>query len=350
VTGGAGFIGTNFIYGWRASQRGRVINFDKLTYAGNASNFDGVRDSDCWLVVGDIADRKAVETVLQQHRPCAIVNFAAESHVDRSIHGPAEFITTNVVGTLQVLEAIRSHLDRLPSQDRATFRLVHISTDEVFGSLDAEDPPFFELTRYAPNSPYAASKAASDHLVRAWHHTYDLPTLTVNSSNNYGPYQFPEKLIPLMIHHALGGQPLPVYGDGQHVRDWVFVADCCRAIERVLQHGRVGECYTIGGRSEKTNRQVVETICDELDRERPRHDGKSYRQQIAFVRDRPGHDRRYAIDCSKIERELGWKPQETFATGIRKTVRWYLDHPEWVERVTSGRYRDWIERNYSSRK
>ncbi len=348
VTGGAGFIGSNFVHLWRAARQGRIINLDKLTYAGNPGNFGSFDDH--LLVVGDISDCALVDQLLQHHRPHAIVNFAAETHVDRSIHGPDDFITTNVVGTLHLLEAARRFRDRLASADRDGFRFLHISTDEVFGTLAPDDPAFCETTPYAPNSPYAASKAASDHLVRAWRHTYGLQTLTVNSSNNYGPYQFPEKLIPLIIHHALSGEPLPIYGDGRQVRDWVFVNDTCRAIAQVLLHGKVGECYAIGGRSEMTNREVVEIICRELDQAQPRQDRNSYRKQMTFVADRPGHDRRYAIDCSKIERELGWKSEETFTTGIRKTIRWYLDNPAWIQNVTSGKYRDWIDKNYTSRR
>jgi dTDP-glucose 4,6-dehydratase len=350
VTGGAGFIGTNFILQWLASNTGRVLNLDKLTYAGNSSNFADFADNHRHhLIIGDIGDRELVRTLLDKDRPRAVINFAAESHVDRSIHAPDDFIKTNVVGTINLLEAALTYWHKLSQADQQNFRFIHISTDEVFGSLGPDDPPFSETTPYAPNSPYAASKAASDHLVRAWHHTYGLPTIVLNSSNNYGPYQFPEKLIPLMIHHALEGNPLPLYGDGLQVRDWVFTSDFCSAIILALDRGTAGSCFTVGGRSERTNRSVVETICSILDTDRPRQDGCSYRQQITSVTDRQGHDRRYAIDCSRIERELGWRPVESFDSGIRKTVRWYLENPEWLLNVTSGSYREWIIKNYTAR-
>jgi dTDP-glucose 4,6-dehydratase len=303
-------------------------------------------DSRHLFVRGDIGDRELVGRLLAEHRPRAVINFAAESHVDRSIHGPGDFIQTNVVGTFNLLESVRAYWLELPVEQQSTFRFLHISTDEVYGTLTPDDAPFAETDPYEPNSPYSASKAASDHLVRAWHHTYGLPVLTTNCSNNYGPYQFPEKLIPLVIHNALAGKQLPIYGDGQQVRDWLYVEDHCRAIIRVLQVGRVGETYNIGGWNEKANLDVVKTVCAILDELRPRADGKPYASQMAFVKDRPGHDRRYAIDASKIERELGWKPQETFETGIRKTVRWYLENQDWVEGVTSGTYRQWIDEHY----
>jgi dTDP-glucose 4,6-dehydratase len=350
VTGGAGFIGTNFILHWLSGAGRKVINLDKLTYAGNASNFDGLKcPAQHCLMVGDIADRKLVGSLLDTNCPCAVINFAAESHVDRSIHTPDDFIKTNVVGTTNLLEAVMTYWRELSRSEQAKFRFIHISTDEVYGSLGPTDPAFSETTPYAPNSPYAASKAASDHLVRAWHQTYGLPTITFNSSNNYGPYQFPEKLIPLMIHHALERKPLPLYGDGLQVRDWIFTSDFSRAIELVLDSALVGSCLAIGGRSERTNRAVVEAICAVLDTEQPRADGRSYVEQIITVADRQGHDRRYAIDCARIERELGWRPLESFDSGIRKTVRWYLENGQWLRNVTSGRYRDWIEKNYAAR-
>ncbi len=347
VTGGAGFIGANFILDWLAQAGEPVITLDKLTYAGNPENLAGLHgDARHIFVQGDIGDVDLVGELLGQHRPRAIVNFAAESHVDRSINGPGEFIQTNIVGSYRLLETVRAYWQPLPDEQRQAFRFLHVSTDEVYGSLDADAPAFTETHTYEPNSPYSASKAASDHLVRAWHHTYGLPVLTTNCSNNYGPYQFPEKLIPLMIHHAVSGKPLPIYGDGKNVRDWLYVSDHCSAIRRVLEAGRVGETYNIGGWNEMTNLDVVHTLCAILDAESPREDARSYREQITYIKDRPGHDRRYAIDAHKIERELGWKPAETFETGIRKTVRWYLEHREWVAHIASGAYRDWMKQQY----
>lgn len=348
VTGGAGFIGANFVLNWLAVNDEPVLNLDKLTYAGNLDNLSSLNgDPRHVFVKGDIGDRALVDQLLTQHRPRAVINFAAESHVDRSIHGPEDFIQTNIVGTFHLLESVRGYWGALNDADRAAFRLLHVSTDEVYGSLEANDPPFAETKRYEPNSPYSASKAASDHLVRAYHHTYGLPVLTTNCSNNYGPYHFPEKLIPLMILNALNGKPLPVYGDGMNVRDWLYVTDHCSAIRRVLEAGQLGETYNVGGWNEKTNIDVVNTILSILDELSPRADGKSYREQITYVKDRPGHDRRYAIDARKLERELGWKPAETFETGIRKTVQWYLDHPQWINNVTSGAYRDWVAKQYN---
>ena len=347
VTGCAGFIGSNFVHTALTASDETLVNLDKLTYAGNLANLASLRhDPRHVFVQGDIGDRALVEQLLREHRPRAVVNFAAESHVDRSIHGPGEFIQTNVVGTFQLLEAVRGYWQALPENEQATFRFVHVSTDEVYGTLSPSDPPFAETHPYEPNSPYSASKAASDHLVRAWHHTYGLPVLTTNCSNNYGPYHFPEKLIPLVIHNALAGKPLPIYGDGQQVRDWLYVEDHCRAILRVLQAGRVGETYNIGGWNEKPNLDVVNTICQRLDAVRPRADGASYASQITYVKDRPGHDRRYAIDARKIEQELGWKPQETFESGITKTIDWYLANAQWVADVTSGQYRQWVNTQY----
>jgi len=349
LTGGAGFIGANFVHHWLAVHAEPVLVLDALTYAGNLESLAPVAaDPRYRFERADICDRATVAALLSKHRPRAILHFAAESHVDRSIHGPGEFIRTNVQGTFELLEAARAYWAELPAADKAAFRLLHVSTDEVYGSLGPTDPAFTETTPYAPNSPYSASKAASDHLVRAWHHTYGLPVLTTNCSNNYGPYQFPEKLIPLMIHHALAGKPLPVYGDGQNVRDWLYVRDHCRALDRVLAVGVPGQTYNIGGHNEVKNLDVVHTLCDLLDELRPRADGRSYREQITFVADRPGHDRRYAIDASKIERELGWTPQETFASGLRQTVQWYLDHADWVQHVTSGAYRQWVDRQYGA--
>jgi len=349
VTGGAGFIGSNFVLDWLAAVDQAVVNLDLLTYAGNLENLASLRDDPRHVFVrGDIGDAGLVAQLLNRHRPRAIVHFAAESHVDRSIHGPEDFIQTNVVGTFRLLEAARAYWGGLDVAARAAFRFLHVSTDEVYGSLGKDEPAFSESRRYEPNSPYSASKAASDHLVRAYHHTYGLPALTTNCSNNYGPYHFPEKLIPLIIHNALAGKPLPIYGDGQQIRDWLYVADHCAAIRRVLEAGRPGEVYNIGGWNEKPNLDVVHTLCAMLDELSPRADGKPYREQITYVADRPGHDRRYAIDAGKIERELGWKPAETFETGIRKTVRWYLDHPAWVANVTSGAYRDWVGKHYGA--
>ena len=350
VTGGAGFIGSNFVLDWLAQSDEIVINLDKLTYAGNRENLQSLNgDPRHVFVQGDIGDSTLVANLLAQHQPRAIVNFAAESHVDRSIHGPEDFIQTNIVGTFRLLEAVRAYWGGLQSDARQAFRFLHVSTDEVYGSLGKDDPAFTEAHRYEPNSPYSASKAASDHLVRAYHHTYGLPVLTTNCSNNYGPYHFPEKLIPLMIVNALAGKPLPVYGDGQQIRDWLYVKDHCSAIRRVLDAGHVGEVYNIGGWNEKPNLEIVHTVCALLDELRPRADGKPYKEQITYVADRPGHDRRYAIDARKLESELGWKPAETFETGIRKTVQWYLDNQAWVSNVQSGTYREWLEKNYTGR-
>ncbi|PKO90720.1 MAG: dTDP-glucose 4,6-dehydratase [Betaproteobacteria bacterium HGW-Betaproteobacteria-10] len=350
VTGGAGFIGSNFILDWLAQSDEPVINLDDLTYAGNLENLAAVnRDLRHIFVKGSIGDFALVAQLLAQHQPRAIINFAAESHVDRSIHGPEDFIQTNIVGTFRLLEAVRAHWNILGDEAKNAFRFLHVSTDEVYGSLAKDDPAFSETHRYEPNSPYSASKAASDHLVRAYHHTYGLPVLTTNCSNNYGPYHFPEKLIPLVIHNALAGQALPIYGDGQQIRDWLYVKDHCSAIRRVLASGQLGETYNIGGWNEKTNLDVVHTLCAILDELSPRVDGKHYSAQITYVKDRPGHDRRYAIDASKIERELGWKPAETFESGIRKTVQWYLDNQAWVKNVTTGNYRNWLDANYSDR-
>jgi dTDP-glucose 4,6-dehydratase len=348
VTGGAGFIGSNFVLDWIAALGEPVLNLDQLTYAGNLENLASLTgDARHQFVRGDIGDRALVEDLLARHRPRAVVNFAAESHVDRSIHAPSTFIDTNVVGTFGLLESVRAYWSALAALEREAFRFLHVSTDEVYGSLAPGEPAFTETHRYQPNSPYSASKAASDHLVRAYHHTYGLPVLTTNCSNNYGPYHFPEKLIPLAIVNALAGKPLPVYGDGQQVRDWLYVGDHCSAIRRALEAGRPGETYNIGGWNEKPNLEVVRTVCALLDALRPRADGRSYADQVTFVKDRPGHDRRYAIDARKIERELGWKPAESFETGLRKTVQWYLDHAGWVERVQTGAYRDWIAQHYA---
>lgn len=350
VTGGAGFIGANFVLDWSQVTDEPVLTLDKLTYAGNLENLASLQgDARHVFVQGDICDRALVEGLLQQYRPRAIVHFAAESHVDRSIHGPGEFMRTNVEGTFTLLEAARGYWSALEGAERADFRFHHVSTDEVYGSLTPEAPPFTETHPYEPNSPYSASKAASDHLVRAWHHTYGLPVLTSNCSNNYGPYHFPEKLIPLVIVNALAGKPLPIYGDGQQVRDWLYVGDHCAAIRRILEVGKPGETYNVGGWNEMPNLEIVRQVCALLDEFRPRADGVPYASQMTFVADRPGHDRRYAIDARKIERELGWRPAETFATGIRKTVQWYLDHPDWVARVQSGAYRDWLQTNYAQR-
>ena len=348
VTGGAGFIGSNFVLDWLQSSDEPVVNLDKLTYAGNPDNLASLAgDARHQLVRGDICDRELVASLLTKHQPRAIVHFAAESHVDRSIHGPGDFIRTNVDGTFNLLEATRAYLAMLTDERRQAFRFLHVSTDEVFGTLSPTDPPFCETTPFAPNSPYAASKAASDHLVRAWHHTYGLPVVTGNCSNNYGPLQFPEKLIPLMIANALAGKLLPVYGDGQQVRDWLYVGDHCAALRRVLEAGRLGETYNIGGWNEKANLDVVHTLCALLDELAPK--AGSYKEQITFVADRPGHDRRYAIDARKIERELGWRPAETFETGLKKTVQWYLANQDWVRKVQSGEYQQWINKNYEGR-
>ena len=349
ITGGAGFIGSNFVLDWLEHQEEPIINVDKLTYAGNLKNLSGAKsDRRHRFIRADICDAALISHVFAEHKPRAVVHCAAETHVDRSITGPQGFIETNVIGTFRLLEAVLGYVDKASSSERASFRFVHISTDEVYGSLERDDMPFKETNQYAPNSPYSASKAASDHLVRAYHHTYGLQVLTTNCSNNYGPYQFPEKLIPLVIHRAVTGQPLPLYGDGQQVRDWLFVRDHCRAIRRVLEAGRVGETYNIGGCNEKTNLDVVRTVCRILDELKPRHDDKSYTEQIAFVTDRPGHDRRYAVDTTKLRQELQWEPTETFETGIRKTVQWYLDHQEWIHEITSGAYREWIEGQYAA--
>src|SRR5215218_9284423 len=349
VTGGAGFIGSNFVLDWLAGGREPVVNLDALTYAGNTENLASLAgDPRHVFVRGDICDRPVLDRLFAEHRPRAVVHFAGESHVDRSIHGPAEFIRTNVQGTFTLLEAARAFWSTLPTADKTAFRLLHVSTDEVYGTLGQDDPAFCESDTYEPNSPYSASKAASDHLVRAWHHTYGLPVLTTNCSNNYGPFHFPEKLIPLMIVNALAGKPLPVYGDGQQVRDWLYVKDHCAAIREVLARGRVGETYNVGGWNEKPNLEIVHAVCALLDEMKPHPQG-SYARLVTHVADRPGHDRRYAIDARKIERELGWKPAETFTTGIRKTVQWYLAHPQWVANVQSGAYREWIGRNYGAR-
>jgi dTDP-glucose 4,6-dehydratase len=349
VTGGAGFIGANFVLDWLQASSEAVLNVDKLTYAGNLGTLKSLRnDPNHVFAQADICDRAAMDALLALHKPRAILHFAAESHVDRSIHTPAEFVQTNVVGTFTLLEAALAYWKSLTDADRAAFRFLHVSTDEVFGSLAPNDAPFSETTPYAPNSPYSATKAASDHLVRAYHHTYGLPVVTTHCSNNYGPYQFPEKLIPLVIANALGGKPLPVYGDGGNIRDWLYVADHCAAIREVLARGRLGETYNVGGWNEKTNLEVVHAVCGLLDRLKPKPAG-SYRDQIAFVADRPGHDRRYAIDARKLQRELGWKPAETFESGIEKTVQWYLDNQPWVDEVASGEYRKWVEANYAQR-
>jgi len=349
VTGGAGFIGSNFVLDWLAAGNEPIVNLDVLTYAGNLQNLEAIEDDGRHIFVrGDIRDGDLVATLLREHAIRAIVHFAAESHVDRSIHGPEDFIQTNIIGTFRLLEAARGHWTALPPDAKAPFRFVHVSTDEVYGSLSLSDPPFAETNQYQPNSPYSASKAAADHLVRSYHHTYGLPVLTTNCSNNYGPFHFPEKLIPLCIHNALAGKPLPIYGDGMQIRDWLYVKDHTSAVRRVLEAGTPGETYNIGGWNEKPNIEVVKTLCRILDEESPRADATSYANQITFVKDRPGHDRRYAIDARKIETDLGWKPVETFETGIRKTVRWYLDHQDWVANVASGGYRDWIDTHYGA--
>jgi dTDP-glucose 4,6-dehydratase len=350
VTGGAGFIGSNFVLDWIATEQTPLINLDKLTYAGNPANLATLKgDPRHIFVKGDICDRALVARLLAQHRPCAIVHLAAESHVDRSIHGPADFVQTNVIGTFSLLEEARAYWAALTEPEKSGFRFLHVSTDEVYGSLRPDDPPFTEATPYSPNSPYAASKAASDHLVRAYHHTYGLPTLTTNCSNNYGPYQFPEKLIPLMVLTAVAGKPLPVYGDGLNVRDWLYVADHCEAVRLVLRKGRPGETYNIGGGSEKTNLEVVNAVCAILDELRPNRGFTRHSSLITFVTDRPGHDRRYAIDAAHLSGRLGWKPRRTFEAGLRETVQWYLDRSDWVRTVTSGAYREWLDVNYASR-
>ena len=350
VTGGAGFIGSNFILDWIAASGEPVINLDKLTYAGNLENLASLKSHPNHIFVqGDINDRTLIAKLLDQHKPRAIVHFAAESHVDRSIHGPEDFIQTNINGTFHLLEETRAYWQGLPVDEKAAFRFLHVSTDEVYGSLGPEDPPFTETTPYAPNSPYSASKAASDHLVRAYHHTYGLPTLTTNCSNNYGPYQFPEKLIPLIILNALHGKPLPIYGDGLNVRDWLYVGDHCQAIREVLAKGRSGETYNIGGWNEKTNLEVVNTVCAILDELHPSSPVIPHSSLITYVKDRAGHDRRYAIDARKVEQEFGWKPKESFETGIRKTVQWYLDNAQWIEHVISGEYKKWLDKNYGGK-
>ena len=349
VTGGAGFIGSNFVLDWIAQSDEPLVTLDKLTYAGNLENLASLNGNAQHLFVhGDIGERPLVDALLARHQPRAILNFAAESHVDRSIHGPGEFIQTNIVGTFTLLESVRAYWGGLDAGAKADFRFLHVSTDEVYGSLSLSDPAFTEETPYQPNSPYSASKASSDHLVRAYHHTYGLPVLTTNCSNNYGPYHFPEKLIPLLIVNAQAGKPLPVYGDGQQIRDWLYVKDHCSALRRVLQAGQPGATYNVGGHNEKPNLEIVHTVCRLLDTLKPRADGKPYQDQITYVTDRPGHDRRYAIDASKIARELGWQPAETFDSGIRKTVEWYLNNPQWVANVQSGGYRDWLSRQYGA--
>jgi dTDP-glucose 4,6-dehydratase len=347
ITGGAGFIGANFVLDWVAQTDEKIVNLDKLTYAGNLESLASLKNNPQHVFVqGDIGDAALLPKLLSEHQPRAVLNFAAESHVDRSIHGPGDFIETNIVGSFRLLESVRGYWQALSAEAQSQFRFLHVSTDEVYGSLTPQDPAFTEQHQYEPNSPYSASKAASDHLVRAWHHTYGLPVLTTNCSNNYGPLHFPEKLIPLMIVNALAGKPLPVYGDGMQVRDWLYVKDHCSAIRRVLEGGRLGETYNVGGWNEKPNIEIVKTVCALLDELRPRADGQSYATQITYVKDRPGHDRRYAIDARKLEKELGWKPAETFETGIRKTVAWYLENTEWVAHVQSGAYRDWVSKQY----
>jgi dTDP-glucose 4,6-dehydratase len=348
VTGGAGFIGSNFVLDWLAQSPDAVVNLDALTYAGNIENLAALEgDPRHTFVRGDIGDSKLVSELLTVHQPHCVINLAAESHVDRSIHGPADFIQTNIVGTFQLLESVRAYWNGLPAERRAAFRFLHVSTDEVYGSLAEGEEAFAETRRFEPNSPYSASKASSDHLVRAYHHTYGLPVLTTNCSNNYGPYQFPEKLIPLVIHNALAGKPLPVYGDGLQIRDWLYVKDHCSAIRAVLQRGRAGETYNVGGGNQQTNIEIVREVCRLLDELQPRPDGQPYANQIKYVADRPGHDRRYDVDFRKIESELAWRPIESFRTGIRKTVHWYLAQGQWVDRVTSGEYRRWIQTQYA---
>lgn len=347
VTGGAGFIGTNFVIDWLKQYQESVVNLDKLTYAGNLGNLVTLKDNkNHSFIQGDIGDSDLVTNLLLKHKPRAVINFAAESHVDRSIHGPEDFMQTNIVGTFRLLEAVSAYWNGIPESQKESFRFLQISTDEVYGSLEPSAPAFTENNRYEPNNPYSATKASSDHLVRAYHHTYGLPVLITNCSNNYGSYQFPEKLIPLVIHHALAGSEIPVYGDGQQIRDWLYVSDHCDAVCRVLEAGQPGKSYNIGGLNEKTNIEIVYTLCDILDEVCSKDDGSSYKNQIAFVKDRAGHDRRYAIDATRIEQELGWKPAETLETGIRKTVNWYLDNQTWVTNVTSGEYRNWIEKQY----
>jgi dTDP-glucose 4,6-dehydratase len=348
VTGGAGFIGANFVLDWLKAGGEPVVNLDKLTYAGNMESLASLQGNASHVFVkGDIGDASLVERLFAEHKPRAVINFAAESHVDRSIHAPEDFIQTNVVGTFRLLEAARHYYAGLHNEEKAKFRFLHVSTDEVYGSLEPTDPAFTETKRYEPNSPYSASKAASDHLVRAYHHTYHLPVLTTNCSNNYGPYQFPEKLIPLIIHNALAGKPLPIYGDGQQIRDWLYVGDHCSAIRAVLERGAVGEVYNIGGNNERANLDTVKMLCGILDQEKPRSDGKKYAEQMTFVKDRPGHDRRYAIDARKIAAECGWKPAETPDSGFIKTVKWYLANDAWVKSVTSGDYRNWVAKQYA---
>jgi dTDP-glucose 4,6-dehydratase len=350
VTGGAGFIGSNFVLDWLRKVNEPVLNLDKLTYAGNLNNLAALKDeSKHAFVKGEIGDSALTMELMKAHRPRAVLHFAAESHVDRSINGPEDFINTNIVGSFRLLESVRAYWAELPSTEKSSFRFLHVSTDEVYGSLGKYEPGFSETTPYAPNSPYSASKAASDHLVRAYFHTYGLPTITTNCSNNYGPFQFPEKLIPLIINNALKGEPLPIYGDGLNVRDWLYVGDHCTAIREALERGRVGETYNIGGKNEKTNVSVVTTICETLDQLQPRSDGIGYASQITYVKDRPGHDRRYAIDAGKIEKELGWAPDETFDSGMRKTIQWYLDNGTWIENVVSGQHQQWIDQNYTKR-
>lgn len=350
VTGGAGFIGSNFVLNWLAHNQEDVLNIDKLTYAGNVQNLKSVENNPHYhFSRTDIGDQNAIEELLAKYKPRAVLNFAAESHVDRSIHGPGDFIQTNIVGTFHLLQATLGYWKALPEAEKKAFRFLHVSTDEVYGSLELNDPAFSETTSYAPNSPYSASKAASDHLVRAYHHTYGLPVLTTNCSNNYGPYHFPEKLIPLVIHNALAGKDLPIYGDGSNIRDWLYVVDHCEAIALVLQKGQLGETYNVGGWNEKKNIEVVDTICRTLDQLRPRKDGKSYLEQKVFVKDRPGHDKRYAIDATKLEKQLGWKPKENFESGLRKTIQWYLENEDWVNNIVSGNYREWVDKNYGAR-
>ncbi len=347
VTGGAGFIGSNFVLDWLKQSSEPIINLDKLTYAGNLENLATLENDDRHIFVhGDIVDGDTLTQLLSKYQPRAVLNFAAESHVDRSIHGPEDFIQTNIVGTFRLLEAVRHHWGKLPEAERKTFRFLHVSTDEVYGSLKLDEPAFTETNQYKPNSPYSASKAASDQIVRSYHKTYNLPVLTTNCSNNYGPFQFPEKLIPLLIHNAVSGKKLPIYGDGKNIRDWLYVSDHCTAIRQVLNEGQIGHTYNVGGKNEKTNLEVVQSLCTILDEVRPRADGISYATQIAFVEDRAGHDRRYAVDINKIGNELGWTPSESFETGIRRTVSWYLENDNWIQNITNGTYRDWIERHY----